>query len=71
MVIDTRTKSGLITGEALAWKEKADFIEYLALIPTLFKFNTECDSALLRMAAKLAVERKRMEIQEFLSYEGT
>ena len=54
--------------EAEDWKKKQDIAEYLALIPTLFKFNTQCDSALLKTAAKLAVEKKRMEIQEVLSF---
>jgi predicted acylesterase/phospholipase RssA len=54
--------------EASSWQKKQDIVEYLALIPTLFKFNTECDHALLKTAAKLAVEKQRDEIQKFLSY---
>jgi predicted acylesterase/phospholipase RssA len=53
--------------EAKAWKDKKDIVQHLALIPTLFKINSECDRALLGTAAKLAVEKKRDEIQQFLS----
>ncbi|MCM3903138.1 MAG: patatin-like phospholipase family protein [Pyrinomonadaceae bacterium] len=52
--------------EAKKWGQKKDIVQHLALIPTLFKINSECDRALLDKAARLGVEMNRAQILAFL-----
>jgi hypothetical protein len=53
--------------EAATWKTTKDIVQHLALIPTLFKLNSDCDKDLLRMAAQLAVSQKANEIRRYLA----
>ena len=52
--------------EAKGWTSKKDIVQHLALIPTLFKFNSLCDRALLEKAALLGVQRNAGQIEDFL-----
>ena len=52
--------------EAKSWTTKKDIVQHLALIPTLFKFNSLCDRALLEKAALLRVQRNAGRIEDFL-----
>jgi hypothetical protein len=52
--------------EAKKWSSKEDIVQHLALIPTLFKFNSACDRAILEKAAHLGVQRNAGQIQDFL-----
>ena len=54
-------------GDADSLKEKKDVIQRLALMPTLFELKSECDRALLKESAKLAVEQHKDEILGFLN----
>ena len=48
------------------FKERDSVRQHMALIPTLFKIESECDRALLRAAAQGLVQNKRKEITDFL-----
>jgi predicted acylesterase/phospholipase RssA len=53
-------------GEKKPLQSKQDLLDRLALIPTLFKLESECDKALLKEAAVRLVEKKKAEIVGFL-----
>ncbi|MEP6886719.1 MAG: patatin-like phospholipase family protein [Nitrospirales bacterium] len=53
-------------GEKNKLQTKQDILDRLALIPTLFKLESECDKALLAEAAVRLVQKKKDEIVGFL-----
>lgn len=53
-------------GEKKPIQSKQDLLDRLALIPTLFKLESECDKALLKEAAVRSVDKKKDEIVGFL-----